>query len=89
MRNHVLTECSFVTVPPLPDSEPWRAFRNSCGSGSPFRGFPSENGPAAVNGPDVSLLQDTSITVPDFEIVSEERRQHIPSGRTQRRQIII
>ena len=43
-------------------------------SGSPFQGFPSENGPAA----DHDSLRDT---LPEFEIVSEERRQHVLSGR--------
>ena len=47
-------------------------------SGSPFQGFPSENGPAA----DHDSLRDSSFTVPEFEIVSEERRQHVLSGRT-------
>ena len=43
---------------------------------SPFQGFPSENGPAAVNGGS----DDSSFTVPAFEIVSVERRQHVSSG---------
>ena len=46
-------------------------------TGSPFNGFPSENGPQVNDG---SLLDD-SFTVPQFEIVSEERRQRASSGR--------
>ena len=48
-------------------------------TGSPFNGFPSENGPPVNDG---SGLND-SFTVPPFEIVSEERRQRASSGRTQ------
>ena len=48
-------------------------------TGSPFNGFPSENGPPVNDG---SGLHD-SFTVPPFEIVSEERRQRASSGRTQ------
>ena len=46
-------------------------------TGSPFTGFPSGT---AVND---SSLHDRSFTVPEFRIVSEERRQRASSGRTQ------
>ena len=50
-------------------------------TGSPFNGFPSENGPPVNDESDGSVLHD-SFTVPPFEIVSEERRQRASSGRT-------
>ena len=57
---------------------PLRLSWRQAGTSTPFQGFPSENVPAVVNGGS----DDSSFTVPAFEIVSEERRQHVSSGST-------